>query len=104
ELDAALRSSAAQRGLVAMVAELTGAPLRNLPAERDAAQAGRQQLWARLDQLLVQHDLATRDWAPRWADWLRRGGVLTRLPAAAATASLTTRSEERRGGKECRSR
>jgi uncharacterized protein (TIGR02679 family) len=90
ELDAALRSSAAQRGLVAMVAELTGAPLRNLPAERDAARTGRQQLWARLDQLLVQHDLATRDWAPRWADWLRRGGVLTRLPAAAATASLTT--------------
>jgi hypothetical protein len=68
ELDVSLRSSAAQRGLVAVVAELTGAPLRNLPAERDATRAGRQQLWAQLDQLLVKHDLAAQEWVPPWAD------------------------------------
>jgi uncharacterized protein (TIGR02679 family) len=90
ELDVALRSSAAERGLVAVVAELSGAPLRNLPAERDAARAGRQQLWAQLDQLLAKHDLAAQDWVPPWAEWLRRGGLLTRLPTARAAASLTT--------------
>ena len=40
ELDACLRASAAERGLLAVVAQLTGAPLRNLPAERDATRAG----------------------------------------------------------------
>ena len=49
DLDASLRSSAAGQGLVAVVADLTGAPLRNMPAERDVARAGRQQLWAQLD-------------------------------------------------------
>lgn len=89
ELDSSLRSSAAERGLVAVVAELTGAPLRNLPAERDATRAGRQQLWAQLDRLLVKHDLAAQDWVPPWAEWLRRGGLLTRLSPARAAASLT---------------
>jgi uncharacterized protein (TIGR02679 family) len=89
ELDASLRSSAAERGLVAVVAELTGAPLRNLPAERDAARAGRQQLWAQLDQLLAKHELAGQDWVPPWTEWLHRGGLLTRLPTAKAAATLT---------------
>jgi uncharacterized protein (TIGR02679 family) len=89
DLDASLRSSAAGHGLVPVVADLTGAPLRNLPAERDAAHAGRQQLWAQLDLLLVKHNLADRDWVPPWAEWLRRGGLLTRLPAAKATATLS---------------
>jgi uncharacterized protein (TIGR02679 family) len=90
ELDISLRSSAAERGLVAVVAELTGAPLRNLPAERDATWVSRQQLWAQLDQLLVQHDLAGQDWVPPWTEWLHRGGLLTRLPTARAEATLTT--------------
>ncbi len=89
ELDVCLRSSAAGRGLAAVVAELTGAPLRNLPAERDATRSGRRQLWAQLEELLVKHDLAAQEWVPPWAEWLRRGGVLTRLPAAQAAASLT---------------
>ena len=93
DLDAALRSSAAGRGLVAVVADLTGAPLRNLPAERDAARAGQQELWAQLDLLLVKHDLADQDWVPPWAEWLRRGGLLTRLPTAKATAALSTTVE-----------
>jgi uncharacterized protein (TIGR02679 family) len=90
ELDVCLRSSAAGRGLAAVVAELTGGPLRNLPAERDATRSGRRQLWAQLEELLVKHDLATQEWVPPWAEWLRRGGVLIRLPAAQAAASLTT--------------
>jgi uncharacterized protein (TIGR02679 family) len=89
DLDACLRSSAAGHGVVAVVADLTGAPLRNLPAERDAARAGRQQLWAQLDLLLVKHNLADQDWVPPWAEWLRRGGVLTRLPTAKAAATLS---------------
>jgi uncharacterized protein (TIGR02679 family) len=88
ELDAKLRSSAAGRGLPAVVADLTGAPLRSLPAERDAARAGRQELWAYLHQLLGDHGLADEDWVVPWAEWLRRSGLLTRLPAARATAVL----------------
>ncbi len=65
DLDASLRSSAAGHGLVAVVADLTGAPLRNLPAERE----------------------------PPWAEWLRRGGLLTRLPAAKATTTLSVTVE-----------
>jgi uncharacterized protein (TIGR02679 family) len=89
ELDGCLRSSAAARGLVPVVADLTGAPLRNLPAERDAARAGRQQLWAEFDRLLTEHGLAGQDWVKPWADWLHRSGLLTRLPAAKATVVLS---------------
>jgi uncharacterized protein (TIGR02679 family) len=90
ELDAALRASAAGRGLVAVVAELTGGPLRNRPGERDAARAGRQQLWAELEQLLAEQGLAGQDWVPPWMAWLRRSGVLSRLPAASAGATSAT--------------
>ena len=90
ELDDALRVSAAGRGLVSVVAELTGGPLRNRPAERAAVRAGRQELWAQLDDLLVKYDLASRDWVGAWTEWLRRGGLLTRLPAASAAAALAT--------------
>ncbi len=89
DLDASLRASSAGHGLIAVVAEVTGAPLRNRPAERDAARAGRQRLWAELDQLLVKQGLADQDWAPAWAQWLRRGGVATRLPGVKAAAALT---------------
>jgi uncharacterized protein (TIGR02679 family) len=88
DLDVALRSSAAGRGLAAVVAELTGGPLRDRPAERDATRAGREQLWAELDRLLVTHGLAGRAWVRPWTDWLHRGGVLTRLPAAKAAPAL----------------
>jgi uncharacterized protein (TIGR02679 family) len=79
-LDDALRSSAAERGLAAVVAELTGGPLRDRPAERDDARARRERLWAELDRLLIEHRLAGQDWARPWTDWLHRGGLLARLP------------------------
>ena len=90
DLDASLRSSVAGRGLVTVVAELTGEPLRNRPAERDAAGAGRQRLWAHLDLMLTERNLAAQEWVPQWTQWCRRGGLLTRLPAAEAitTASI----------------
>jgi uncharacterized protein (TIGR02679 family) len=87
-LDAALRSSPAQQGLVAVVAELTGGPLRDKPAERNKAHAHREQLWAELDLLLAGHGLASQDWTRPWTDWLHRGGVLTRLPADQASQAL----------------
>jgi uncharacterized protein (TIGR02679 family) len=87
DLDTALRSSAAQRGLIAVVAELTGGPLRDRPAERDAVSARREQLWAELERLLADHGLAGQDWVPAWTEWLHRGGVLSRLvPHDAAPA------------------
>ena len=89
DLDAALRTSAAGRGLVAVVAELTGAALRDRPAERVESQVGREQLWAHLDELLVAAGLADQEWVTPWTDWLHRGGVLTRLPASAAEPTLS---------------
>ncbi len=94
DLDVALRASAAQRGLIAVLVELTGGPLRDRPAERDADQARREQLWAELDRLLVADGLAGQNWTGPWTEWLHRGGVLTRLPAddAAPTLAVATRT------------
>jgi uncharacterized protein (TIGR02679 family) len=89
DLDAALRASAAARGLVAVVAELTGGALRDRPAERAQSQVGREQLWAHLDTLLVAAGLADQRWVTPWTDWLHRGGVLTRLPAPIAERTLS---------------
>jgi uncharacterized protein (TIGR02679 family) len=102
DLDTALRVSAAQRGLVAVVAELTGGPLRDRPAERDADQTRREQLWAELDRLLVANGLAGQNWTRPWTEWLHRGGVLTRLPAADAgpTLAVATRTLARTLGGE----
>jgi uncharacterized protein (TIGR02679 family) len=88
DLDASLRSSAAGRGLVWVVADLTGGPLRNLPADRDAVRAGRQVLWAALDQMLAEHGLADQEWVGQWADWLRASGAVSRLPSAKAAVVL----------------
>jgi uncharacterized protein (TIGR02679 family) len=87
-LDAALRSSSAERGLVAVVAELTGGPLRDRPAERNKIRTRREELWAELDRLLAGHGLAGQDWTRPWTDWLHRGGVLIRLPADQASPAL----------------
>ena len=88
DLDASFRSNAAARGLVSVVADVTGGPLRNLPADRDAVRAGRQVLWASLDQVLAEHGLADAEWIGQWADWLRASGAITRLPSAKAAVVL----------------
>jgi uncharacterized protein (TIGR02679 family) len=87
-LDVALRSSPAERGLVAVVAELTGGPLRDRPAERNQVHARREELWDELDRLLAGHGLAGQDWTRAWTEWLHRGGALTRLPADQASQAL----------------
>jgi uncharacterized protein (TIGR02679 family) len=91
ELDASLRSSAAGCGLVSVVGELTGGPLRNLPGEREAVRAGRQELWADLDQVLAEHGLADEEWAAQWVDWLRASGAVTRLPRRSVVLSVAVR-------------
>jgi uncharacterized protein (TIGR02679 family) len=88
DLDAALRRSAAQRGLAALVAELTGEPLRDRVAEKASTRAEREQLWAGLDTALIDAGIASTDWVVPWIDWLRRGGILTRLASSAAADSL----------------
>jgi uncharacterized protein (TIGR02679 family) len=93
DLDVALRASAAQRGLIAVVAELTGSPLRDRPAERDAAHARREQLWAELDRLLVTDGLSGQSWTRPWTEWLHRGGVLTRLSADDALSTLAVATQ-----------
>jgi hypothetical protein len=72
DLDAALRRSAAQRGLAAVVAELTGGPLRDRVAEKASTLAERDQLWAGLDAALIEAGIASADWIVPWTDWLRR--------------------------------
>lgn len=88
DFDAALRRSAAQRGLAAVVAELTGGPLRDRISERESARAERDQLWAGLDRELVGTGLASADWVGSWTNWLHRSGILSRLPPASAADSL----------------
>lgn len=88
ELDGALRASAAGCGLVAVVGELTGGPLRNLPGEREAVRAGREVVWAALEQALAECGLADSKWAGQWADWLRASGAVTRLPRRSEAAGV----------------
>ncbi|HZC70232.1 MAG TPA: TIGR02679 family protein [Jatrophihabitans sp.] len=90
ELDAALRRSAAGRGLVPVVAELTGAPLRDRPAERAAVATVRHQLWAELDAMLVEAGIADRDWVPAWTQSLRRSRLVSRLPAETGAIELAS--------------
>jgi len=108
DLDASLRDGAAARGLVPVVADLTGAPLANLPADRAAVRAGRQLAWTELDRALAEYGLSEhglgedglgehgpggesrrgQDWVRQWTDWLRASGSVTRLPAAKAAVVL----------------
>jgi uncharacterized protein (TIGR02679 family) len=90
DLDTALRRSAAARGLVPVAADLTGAPLRDRPAERAAAKVERHQQWANLDAMLVEAGLADRDWVPSWTQSLRRTGLVSRLPAETAATALSS--------------
>jgi uncharacterized protein (TIGR02679 family) len=78
DLDATLRSGAAGRGLVEVVAELRG-PLTDRPAVRDARRAATEAIWAAADEALRSHGLADTAWSGPWLEEVRRAGTLARL-------------------------
>ncbi len=61
-LDAALRASAAQCGLVRVVAELTGQPLQDRMSAKEAQQTAWTALWQQLDADLTRAGLAHVGW------------------------------------------
>lgn len=78
DLDAALLRSAAARGLIVIVAELTGAPLRDRPSERIAQRAAVEELWSGVEDSLIHNGLADAAWARSFVRWLHGSGLLVR--------------------------
>ncbi|GAA4635914.1 hypothetical protein GCM10023196_083480 [Actinoallomurus vinaceus] len=78
DLDAQLRTGAAERGLVEVVAELRG-PLTDRPAARDARRATAEAIWTATDDALRSRGLADAAWSRPWLDEVRRAGTLARL-------------------------
>ncbi|WP_275003084.1 TIGR02679 family protein [Promicromonospora iranensis] len=82
-LDTALRASAAQAGLVSVVADLTGTALVDRRATREQQERVRSALWADLDKALARAGLADAPWIPGFVEGLRTSGLLTRAGEAA---------------------
>jgi uncharacterized protein (TIGR02679 family) len=81
-LDASLRERAGL-DLATVVAEATGEPLRDRPAERVAAETRRQAPLDRLAEAVRgQGALAGAAWGDRWLADVRSAGLLTREPDA----------------------
>ncbi|MER7449347.1 TIGR02679 domain-containing protein [Nocardia beijingensis] len=78
ELDAALLRSAAGQGLVPVVAELTGGPLRDRPSERLARREAVSALWSEVEQVLHDRGLSAAPWVRGWTQWLHDTGLLVR--------------------------
>lgn len=89
-LDAALRASAAQRGLVSVVTELTGQPLQDRVSAKEAQQTAWTVLWQQLDADLTRAGLAHAGWIADWLEELRSTGILTRAGIEAAAAALSS--------------
>jgi len=87
-LDVALRASAAAAGLLAVVAQLTGTPLVDRAAVREATREQWSAVWARLDAALAAAGLAGAPWVPTFIDGLRRFGLMTRAGADVAAAAV----------------
>lgn len=87
-LDAALRSSNAGCGLLTAVADLTGSPLADRPAERAHRRTAQARVWARLEEALEDAGLAQCLWVPQWREQVRTAGLLTRAGAQGATEAL----------------
>ncbi|GHH30436.1 TIGR02679 family protein [Streptomyces lanatus] len=89
-LDTALRTSAAECGLLTAVADLTGGPLHDRAATREQHQEAWAGVWQRLDTVLAQAGLAHAPWISSWIDGLRASRLLSRStpPAAASALSL----------------
>ncbi|MEV4127789.1 TIGR02679 domain-containing protein [Nocardia sp. NPDC049707] len=78
ELDDALRNSAARSGLVPVVAQLTGGPLRDRPSERLARGDTLQQLWDDVERSLSGNGFGASEWARLWVQWLHQSTLLVR--------------------------
>ncbi|MFD0391790.1 TIGR02679 domain-containing protein [Streptomyces nogalater] len=89
-LDAALRASAAQCGLVSVVADLTGQPLHDRASAKEAQQTAWTALWQQLDADLTRAGLNHAAWVPDWLTELRSTGVLTRAGVDAAAIALSS--------------
>ncbi|WP_037622844.1 TIGR02679 family protein [Streptomyces aureus] len=89
-LDAALRASAAQCGLVSVVADLTGQPLQDRTSNKEAQQTAWTVLWQQLDGDLTCAGLAHAGWIADWLEELRSTGILTRAGVEAATIALSS--------------
>ncbi|MGW5751634.1 TIGR02679 family protein [Nocardia rhamnosiphila] len=82
-LDAALLRSSAGRGLVPVLAELTGGPLRDRPSERLGRRQEISALWADIEQIVHERGLSSAPWVRPWIDWLHSTGLLIRTAATA---------------------
>jgi uncharacterized protein (TIGR02679 family) len=88
EFDAALRRSAAARGLISILELLDGRPVTNRAAVREEAEARWARVWQQLDEGLAAAGFADAAWVPGWIAGLRRTGILTRAGTGAATRAL----------------
>lgn len=93
DLDAALRRSPVASSLADVVTKL-GGPLRNRPAEREAASGRRQEAEESWAALLAAAELTGEPWVPRWTAGLRADGLLgsTSLDALAAAVEAVALS------------
>lgn len=108
DLDSRLRSSAAERGVADVVAELRG-ELISEPAVRRARQTQREQVWAAAEDAMRTTELAALPWAPDWLKEVWRGGAVSRLAPDRAARLLVQAitvlarlhmSAERTGGRD----
>ena len=83
DLDTALRSGAAGRGLVEVVAELRG-PLTDRPALRESRRAATETIWSAADRSARTHGLGDAPWFGPWLEEVRRAGTLVRLDSSRA--------------------
>lgn len=89
-LDAALRASAAQCGLVSVVAELAGQPLQDRMSAKEAQQTAWTALWQQTDDDLTRAGLAHAGWIAPWLGELRSTGILTRAGIETAATALSS--------------
>lgn len=85
-LDEALRASMGARGLLSVLAELTGGPLTNRRAQASANDAARADLLMSLEEQLDAAGLGGAGWAGPWLTGIRATGQLTRAGAGAGVA------------------
>jgi len=78
DLDRVLEASAAERGVVQVVAELRG-ELVDKSALRSARRAAREQVWDAAEDAMRVTELAALPWAPGWLEEVRRGGAVSRI-------------------------